>query len=99
MQKKDPWPLDSFKEKLFETILKPLLEENLSKEYYYQLTNMTNFQQRFCALEAKYAQIYAHAASVESRLSNWKKTDLKGSLAAGLDLSNNNHKLSAQNAN
>ncbi len=66
--------MDSFKEKLFETILKPLREENLSKEYHYQINNMTQFHQRFCSLEGKFAQLYAKAASLECQLNNWKNT-------------------------
>ncbi|MBA2727013.1 MAG: hypothetical protein H0U49_02430 [Parachlamydiaceae bacterium] len=93
MQKNVQLPLDSFKEKLFETILKPLREENLSKEYHYQLSNMTNFHQRFCALEGKYAQIYAQAISVEHRLNNLKNSD-----STGIDLSKNQQKISAQYA-
>jgi hypothetical protein len=94
MQKNVPLPLDSLKEKIFETILKPLREENLSKEYHYQLNNMTNFHQSFCALETKYAQIYAQAVSVEQRLSSWKNPG-----SSDINLSNNNHKLSTHHAN
>ena len=80
MQKKNPLPLDSFKEKLFETILQPLREENLSKEYHYQLCNMTHFHQHFCTLENKYAQIYAQAVTLENQLSHWNKNNLYESL-------------------
>lgn len=70
MDKKPAFTLNSYKKKLFESILKPLLEENLTNEHHYQMSNMTEFLRRYTSLESLYAKAYAQAVAIENKLKN-----------------------------